>query len=162
MIEIKNKEEMALTLSVARQESNFYEKAISSASALGIMQILPSTAKKVSRNIGVKYSRSKLINDPSYNFKLGKSYLIELIALYENSYVLTLAGYNGGPGRVRKWIKNNGDPREYNIDTIDWIELITISETRYYVQKVLANYFLYFKYFFPNTKIHQIKNRLRL
>ena len=162
LLKLKNKEEMALTLSVARQESNFYEKAISSASALGIMQILPSTAKKVSRNIGVKYSRSKLINDPSYNFKLGKSYLIELIALYENSYVLTLAGYNGGPGRVRKWIKNNGDPRKYNIDTIDWIELITISETRYYVQKVLANYFLYFKYFFPNTKIHQIKNRLRL
>ena len=162
LLKLKNKKEMALALSVARQESNFYEKAVSRASALGIMQVLPSTAKKVAKDIKVKYSRAKLINDPSYNFQLGKAYLSELMSMYKDSYILSLAGYNGGPSRVKRWIKSNGDPRKDNINAIDWIELITISETRYYVQKVLANYFMYCKLFFPNTKIYEIKDRLKL
>ena len=162
LLKLKNKKEMALALSVARQESNFYEKAVSRASALGIMQVIPSTAKKVAKDIKVKYSRAKLINDPSYNFQLGKAYLSELMSMYKDSYILSLAGYNGGPSRVKRWIKSNGDPRKDNINAIDWIELITISETRYYVQKVLANYFMYCKLFFPNTKIYEIIDRLKL
>jgi soluble lytic murein transglycosylase len=57
--------------------------------------------------------------------------------------VLTLAGYNAGPGRAREWIKEFGDPRQAGVDPIDWIHRIPIEETREYVQKVLSNIQVY-------------------
>ena len=59
------------------------------------------------------------------------------------SYILTLAGYNAGPGRAREWIKEFGDPRDQKIDPIDWIHRIPFEETREYVQKVLSNIQIY-------------------
>jgi soluble lytic murein transglycosylase len=57
--------------------------------------------------------------------------------------VLTLAGYNAGPGRAREWIKEFGDPRDKKIDPLDWIYRIPFEETREYVQKVLSNIQVY-------------------
>jgi soluble lytic murein transglycosylase len=62
---------------------------------------------------------------------------------YNGSYVLAIASYNAGPSRVRRWIKEWGDPRTGEIDMIDWIELIPISETRNYVQRVIENLQVY-------------------
>ncbi len=60
-----------------------------------------------------------------------------LLDAYDGSYVLALVAYNAGAGRVRSWVRRNGDPRERDIDVIDWIEMIPITETRNYVQRVM-------------------------
>ena len=74
---------------------------------------------------------------------LGRAYIDDLLNSYNGSYVLALAAYNGGARRVRAWIKSNGDPREPDVDVIDWIELIPISETRNYVQRVMEAVAIY-------------------
>ena len=93
---------------------------------------------------GMKYSYKKLTRDAGYNATLGAAYLSEQLGNFDNSYIMTFAGYNAGPGRVRKWIKQYGDPRGKSIDTVvDWIERIPFTETRNYVQRVMENYQVY-------------------
>jgi len=126
-----------------RQESAFNRKAISHAGARGLMQLMPATAKRVAKRHRIPYRKSRLIEDAGYNLRIGQTFLAELLVTFKNSYVLTLAAYNAGPSRVRRWIKLNGDPRDPSVDAIDWIELIPFSETRNYVQRVLENLHIY-------------------
>ncbi len=135
--------ERALLLSVARQESSFAPNARSSAGARGLMQLMPATARAVSRAIKTRFSRARLTTDPAYNIRLGGAYLGALIKQYGGSYVLAISGYNAGPGTVNRWIRTLGDPRQDDVDVIDWIELIPYSETRNYVQRVLENLQIY-------------------
>ena len=95
----------ALAYAIARQESAFNPTAVSPAKARGLLQLLPGTAKQVARKAGVKYSFKRLTADPSYNIMLGSAYLDEQLDNFGNSYILTFAGYNAGPGRVRDWIE---------------------------------------------------------
>jgi soluble lytic murein transglycosylase len=74
---------------------------------------------------------------------IASAYIGDRMAEFSGSYVLSIAGYNAGPGRARQWIREFGDPRDPNIDPIDWIERIPIQETREYVGKVLANIQIY-------------------
>jgi soluble lytic murein transglycosylase len=83
------------------------------------------------------------MKDPAYNTMMGSAYIADRMREFGGSYVLTLAGYNAGPGRAREWIKEFGDPRDGNVDPIDWIHRIPIEETREYVQKVLSNIQVY-------------------
>lgn len=131
--------ERALLLAMARQESNFDPNAVSRAGAQGIMQVMPRTARKVARANGWRYSRSRLTGDPDYNIRLGSSYLREMLARFDGSYVLAIAAYNAGPNAVARWLRKNGDPRNGVDDPIDWIELIPYRETRTYVHRVLGN-----------------------
>ena len=62
---------------------------------------------------------------------------------FDGSYVLALAGYNAGSGRVREWIGQFGDPRNPNVDPVDWIELIPVQETRNYVQRIIESMQVY-------------------
>jgi soluble lytic murein transglycosylase len=135
--------EHSLVMAMIRQESAFYVRAKSHANAHGLMQILPRTAKKVARNLKIKFSKKRLTSDPNYNMILGQAYLAKLLDEFEGSYVMALAGYNAGPGRAHKWAKQNGSPRKKAIDTIDWIEMIPFKETRNYVQRVLENLQVY-------------------
>ena len=107
------------------------------------MQLMPATARTVSRAIKTRFSRSRLTTDPAYNIRLGRAYLGSLIERYGGSYVLAISGYNAGPGTVNGWIRTLGDPRLDDVDVIDWIELIPYSETRNYVQRVLENLHVY-------------------
>ena len=66
-----------------------------------------------------------------------------MLEIFDGSYVLALAAYNAGPNRVKRWLKTYGDPRKKNIDQVTWIELIPISETRNYVQRVLEGIYMY-------------------
>lgn len=138
-----NTAEWALIHAIIRQESVFDYKAKSHAGALGLMQLLPSTAKEVSRKLGLQYQKNWLTARPKYNMTLGAAYIAQLINYYDGSYPLAIAAYNAGPGRVNKWLKLYGDPRKKQIDLIDWIELIPIYETRNYVQRVLEGTYIY-------------------
>jgi soluble lytic murein transglycosylase len=133
------KVEWALVYAVARQESSFNVDAASSAGALGLLQLLPDTARDAARQIGLAYSKDRLTTDAGYNATLGAVHLAGLVADYGGSYVLALAAYNAGAGRVTAWIKTYGDPRDPKIDVVNWIERIPFTETRNYVQRVMEN-----------------------
>lgn len=134
--------ERALVLSIARQESEFNPNARSAAGARGLMQLMPATARRMARRERVKYSRKRL-GDPAFNLRIGSALLGDLVRRYDGSYVLAIASYNAGTGRVRRWMRQNGDPRDENVDVLDWIERIPIYETRNYVHRVLENLQVY-------------------
>jgi soluble lytic murein transglycosylase len=132
----------ALVHSVIRQESRFDPDATSHAGARGLMQLMPTTARMTAKQISVRYDRKKL-HDPDYNTALGVAHLSRVINEFDGSYILALAAYNAGASRVRRWIRDFGDPRDSSVDVIDWIERIPFSETRNYVQRVLENLQVY-------------------
>lgn len=135
--------EPALVHALIRQESNFSPTAVSSAGARGLMQLMPATAQALARRMGLRHTHEKLTAEPAYNVRLGTTYLQELIERFDGSYVLAVAAYNAGQGRVANWLKTIGDPRTGAIDVIDWIELMPIYETRNYVQRVMENMHIY-------------------
>jgi len=135
--------EPALMLAIIRQESGFDEKAKSRAGARGLMQLMPATARQVSKAVNQRYSRRRLTADPYFNISLGRAYLSGLIDRYKGNYVLAIAAYNAGPGNVDRWLRERGDPRDGGIDIIDWIERIPFAETRNYVQRVLEGLVVY-------------------
>ena len=144
-IKINNKKmpNQELILAVIRQESEFDSTANSSAGAKGMMQLMPYTAKLVSKQAKIGYSRSKLTTNPDYNINLGSYYLATLLEEFDGSYPFAIAGYNAGPKRVRFWKKINKNPQKKQIDYVNWIELIKFNETRNYVQRVLENINVY-------------------
>ena len=114
--------------------------------------------KLVSRDLGIAYDRDKLATDIQYNVKLGTSYIKTLIDRFEGSEILAIASYNAGPNSAQRWINEFYDPRkEKDIDrVVDWIELITYSETRNYVQRIMENLIVY-KYLMSRSNYDDIK-----
>jgi soluble lytic murein transglycosylase len=135
--------ESAFILSIIRQESEFDLSANSHAGAQGLMQLMPYTAKLVSKQAKLPYVKSRLTSDPEYNINLGSHYIAGLILNYDGAYPFAIAAYNAGPNRVKYWKKINKNPQTKQIDYVDWIELIKFRETRNYVQRVLENYNVY-------------------
>jgi len=135
--------EPAMIYAIARQESAFNPKAVSSAGARGLMQLMPATAKRTAQRFGVGFDVNRLVEDPSYNAKIGSAHLGELMEDWKGSYILAFASYNAGGGNVKKWIRTYGDPRKPDVDVIDWIERIPFYETRNYVQRVMENLHVY-------------------
>src|SRR5499433_1808908 len=135
--------EPAVVYAIARQESTFNSKTVSSARAMGLMQVTPDAARYVAKKFGATYDEKRLLSDQSYNVQLGAAELGDLYVDYRGSHILTFAGYNAGKGRVKEWIAKYGDPRDAKVDPIDWVERIPFSETRNYVQRVLENLQVY-------------------
>ena len=131
--------EPGLVLALIRQESTFNTNIVSSAGARGLMQLMPATAQSVASKLGLHHTDARLTADPDYNIALGSSYIGQLIDNYSGSYLMAVAAYNAGSGRVHDWVARFGDPRRADsIETVvDWVESIPISETRNYVQRVL-------------------------
>jgi soluble lytic murein transglycosylase len=123
---------------IARQESAFAADAKSPAGAMGVMQLMPSTARSTAREIGVQYRYWDLI-DPSQNIQLGSRYLHQLLDQFNGNRILAAAAYNAGPYRVKQWLENSEKQLPYDI----WIETIPYGETRSYVQNVLAYSVIY-------------------
>ncbi len=147
-LRVGKKPEQALVLGLIRQESAFHFEAVSSAGARGLMQLMPATAAKVAKALKVAFKRksalaSALTQNPGLNVKLGSAYLNNLLDEFNGSYILSVAAYNAGPSRVKKWIRDMGDPRNPAVDAVDWIESIPYSETRNYVQRVLEGVQIY-------------------
>ena len=135
--------ESAFILSIIRQESEFDLSANSHAGAKGLMQLMPYTAKLVSKQAKLPYVKSRLTTDPEYNINLGSHYIAGLILQYDGAYPFATAAYNAGPNRVKYWKKINKNPQKKQINYVDWVELIKFRETRNYVQRVLENYNVY-------------------
>ncbi|WP_375260726.1 transglycosylase SLT domain-containing protein [Palleronia sp.] len=125
-----------LALAIARRESEFDPSVSSYVGAGGLMQLMPGTAQDVTRSLGIGYSRDRLFEDPSYNARLGTAYLAGLERRFGQNPVLVSTGYNAGPGRPLQWMSARGDPREPDVDVIDWIEMIPFDETRNYAMRV--------------------------
>ena len=147
--------ESAFILSIIRQESEFDLSANSHAGAKGLMQLMPYTAKLVSKQAKLPYSKSRLTTDPEYNINLGSHYIAGLILQYDGAYPFAVAAYNAGPNRVKYWKKLNRNPQKKQINYVDWVELIKFRETRNYVQRVLENYNVY-RYILEKKPIRMI------
>ena len=124
---------------VIRQESRFIPHAVSSAGAVGLMQLMPATAKKVAAQVrlGVAPTRQVLMT-PRQNIVLGTAFLGSLLRKYDGNYAYASAAYNAGPGRVDKWRAKLG-----GVDCYAFVELIPFEETRDYTKWVLANSIMY-------------------
>jgi soluble lytic murein transglycosylase len=135
--------EPCVVYSIARQESAFNPQVVSSANAIGLMQVTPDAGRDTAKRYGVTFDRHRLANDIVYNAQLGTAELGNDIASWRGSYILAFVAYNAGPRRAREWIEQYGDPRDPKVDPVDWIERIPIAETRNYVQRIVENMQVY-------------------
>ncbi|MBI5700863.1 transglycosylase SLT domain-containing protein [Candidatus Saganbacteria bacterium] len=132
-----------LALAVIREESRFNPKAVSRSKARGLMQIMYGTGKGLAKSLKIKPFKKSTMFNPETNIEMGTLYLADLIRSFNGNQSLALAGYNGGPNRVRRWFNNwyNGDYDKLDID--EFVQNIPLSETRKYVQKVMGSYYEY-------------------
>ena len=120
----------SLIYAVIRQESLYRADAASSANALGLMQLLPSTAKTTARRAGLPAPSPASLLQPSVNVPLGSSFLNYLLHRADGQWPLAIAGYNAGPAAARRWLAPSP------VETDVWVENIPFNETRAYVQRV--------------------------
>jgi len=136
-----------LVTAVIREESAYNPLAISTAGALGLMQVMPHTGQKIAAQVGSDgFSRERLF-DPCYNIRFGSWYLGHLAEKFNHNLVYAIAAYNAGPDIVTKWIQQFGY-REQD----EFIESIPYTETRQYVKKVLRSYRQYGKIYGPESR----------
>jgi soluble lytic murein transglycosylase len=122
----------ALAFALIRQESAFTSDARSHAGALGLMQLMPRTARSIARRSGIKYTGSYGLTDADTNLKLGMRHLRKVMNRYRDNPVLATAAYNAGEYRVKQWI-----PEQGSLPADIWTETLPFSETRNYVQNIL-------------------------
>lgn len=132
-----------LLLAVMREESRFNPRAKSRSSARGLMQIMPRTGRGIAKNLKYGGYRTIHLYQPTVNIEMGSYYLTDLIRRFSNNAYLAVAGYNGGPNRIKRYVDSwyNGNLGAVDID--EFVESIPVRETRLYVQKVMGSYFEY-------------------
>ena len=131
--------EAALVLGVIRQETEFNPASVSYAGARGIIQVMPGSVRHLASLSGLPYRPNDMTRDQDYALEIGMTELAQDLSEWGGSYILAAAAYNAGPGNVRRWISEFGDPRDARVDPVDWIEEIPFEQTRNYVQRVLEN-----------------------
>jgi soluble lytic murein transglycosylase len=124
-----------------RQESSFDAGIVSGAGAIGLMQLMPATARQITG----RGQPAPDLKNPHENMRLGIAYFQGLLAQFGGVRPYAIAAYNAGPHRARAWVTDNGDAAASAsaADMIDWIEEIPYGETRNYVQRVLENSRIY-------------------
>jgi soluble lytic murein transglycosylase len=145
--------EPCVVYSIVRQESAFNPRVVSSANAIGLMQVTPDAGRDTARRFNVTFDQRRLADDVAYNAQLGTAELGNNLASWRGSYILAFVAYNAGPRRAKEWIEQYGDPRDPKSDPIDWIERIPISETRNYVERVIENMQVYRALVENNSKL---------
>lgn len=123
---------------ITRQESAFMADARSHAGAMGLMQLMPATARETARQYDIPYSSTNDALIPERNIAIGTAYLSRLNGQFQGNRVLASAAYNAGPGRVRQWTRGMG-----SLPADVWVEAIPFDETRKYVQSVLSYAVIY-------------------
>lgn len=121
----------ARVMAIIRSESAFAREARSVAGALGLMQLLPGTARETAHRIGLTYTGNAQLFEPHTNIALGTAYLSQVQGRFGGSFVMAAAAYNAGPGRVRQWQGPDCIAAER------WIEMIPFAETKAYVRRAL-------------------------
>src|SRR5262249_27311674 len=145
--------ERYVVYSIVRQESAFNPKVVSGANAYGLMQVTPPAGRDTAKRFNVSFDQRRLANDVVYNCQLGSAELGNDISNWRGSYILAFVAYNAGPRRAKEWIDQYGDPRDPKVDPIDWVERIPLSETRFYVQRVIENMQVYRARFDNNPRL---------
>ena len=148
--------DQALILALIRQESAFKDNATSQAGARGLMQLMPNTAYHITGDKSIKKERDRLLN-PDYNLQLGQQYISYLLnkPFIEGNLFFMLTAYNGGPSNLVKWQKG----AKFGNDPLLFIEVIPAAETRIYIERVMANYWIYnLRFGKENKTLEQVAN----
>lgn len=125
--------DLDLVFGIIRQESAFDAQAKSRSGALGLMQVMPRTGRELARRLGLSWSTDRLA-DPDYNLRLGTTYFRQVLTMFDGNVDLALAGYNGGPYRLKRlWGEAGADRRELDA----FLEGLTIEESKTYVKRIL-------------------------
>jgi soluble lytic murein transglycosylase len=135
-----------LVRAVIQVESGFDPRATSPKGAMGLMQLMPGTAKWVAKKMGMQKYHKTLVTDINTNLILGTYYLKHVLTLFDNQSLMASAAYNAGPGRARQW--RDEKPLEGAI----YAETIPFNETRDYVKKVMSN-----SMYYASTFGHQMR-----
>ena len=128
----QNRLPLHLVYGIIRQESAFDTQAQSWAGARGLMQLMPATARELAGKAGLSYSHDKL-SDPAFNLRLGTTYFSQVLNMFDSNVELALAGYNGGPYRIKRMWKEAGS-RELD----RFLEGLSLEESRTYVKRILV------------------------
>lgn len=127
-----------LTFSIIKAESNFNPNVTSKSNAIGLMQLMESTAKEMAEILEEDLDAKEALYNPEMSIKIGTKYFSTLMKKYNQNYVLSLTAYNAGIGNVDKWIEEG----TIRMDGSD-IENIPYQETNRYVRKIIRDYKIY-------------------
>jgi soluble lytic murein transglycosylase len=122
-----------IVYAVMRQESGFDPAVVSPASAVGLMQLMPATARQIAAELSLPFDEADLTR-PDVNLRLGAFYIAKLLRMFQGSVVLAAAAYNAGPRAVSRWLESAPDA-----DLDLWVARIPFDETRAYVAHVAQN-----------------------
>ena len=124
-----------LVAAMILEESRYNATAVSWAGAIGLMQIMPATGRELAQQLKIRRFRTSMLKQPDINIRMGTKYIADLNSWFDNNPMLVIGAYNGGPGRMKRWVSTKG------IKDIDlFVEKITIRETRLHIKKVIDSY----------------------
>ncbi|MDD9899098.1 MAG: transglycosylase SLT domain-containing protein [Candidatus Melainabacteria bacterium] len=127
-----------LAHSLIKQESRYQKDIVSKVGAIGLMQLMPYTARSLARGLEMRPPTSKDLMQPEINIKLGVNYMEDVFQTFDNNMIHAIASYNAGPVAIKNWRKRFG-----NLDPDEFIENIPYDETKTYVKHVLNNFWIY-------------------
>ncbi|MCY4402122.1 MAG: tetratricopeptide repeat protein [Candidatus Poribacteria bacterium] len=148
------KVESALIYAMILEESRYRSDAISWAGAIGLMQIMPATGRELARQLNIQRFRTSMLKIPEINIRMGTKYIGYLNSKFDGNAMLVSGAYNGGPGRMSRWLASK------KIKDIDeFVEKITIRETRLHIKKVINSYDNYIE-IYGQTEIPAVNSAL--
>lgn len=121
-----------------REESRYNADIVSRSGAVGLMQIMPATGRELANRLKIPRFSTKMLYNPDVNIQMGAWYMKSLMNQFDNNHALVAGAYNGGPGRMRRWIEAKKIP-----DLDEFVEDIWIDETRRHIKKVIDSYIIY-------------------
>lgn len=127
-----------LVLAIIKAESNFNPNVVSKSNAIGLMQLIDTTAEEIATKLDVDFVKGASLYDPELNIRLGTKYFSNLMKEYNGNYLLALTAYNAGIGNVKKWIEQDIIKEDGSN-----IENIPFKETNNYVRKIVRDYKIY-------------------
>lgn len=127
-----------LIFAIIKAESNFNPNVVSSSNAIGLMQLMDTTAEEIARKVDITFTVKSSLYNPDLNIRLGTKYFSDLLKEYNQNKLLALTAYNAGKGNLKRWIEQ-GIIKEDGSD----IENIPYKETNNYVRKIVRDYKIY-------------------